>query len=311
MKKIHINTINQKIKSDPRDFVKKCNRVYEEKLEKIAEKMAEESDEKPVILLAGPSGSGKTTSAFKLDEMLEKKGICTHTISMDNYFLPKENFENVVDENGKIDYESPYRIDIEKLNNHMKLISQGEEILIPQFDFASQSVSDGTTYKRAKGEIVIFEGIHALNPLVTGPAGDFASCMYVSVRTRIEMGNSELFHPCFIRLMRRLIRDGKYRARSISETLDLFDSVENGESKYIMPFKHRAEYSVDTFIPYEPAVYRNYLLESLEQVSKTYEHFERFLPMLRILYSIEPIDEKIVPENSLIREFIGDSKYTY
>ena len=311
MNKIHVNALNHKISKNAEEFVAHCDNMYEKKLENVVESIAAEYREKPIILLAGPSGSGKTTSAFKLDEMLEKRGICTHTISMDNYFLPKSKFADAIGEDGKVDYESPYRIDIPKLNKHMQLISECEEIVIPQFEFATQTSADGCSYKRGKDEIVIFEGIHALNPLVTGAAGDFASCMYVSVRTRIELGNGDLFHPCFIRLMRRLIRDGNFRGRDVSETLDLFDSVENGESKYIMPFKHRAEYSVDTFIPYEPAVYRNLLLDKLEETSKTYENFERFESMVRVLSELDPISLDIIPKNSLVREFIGGSSYEY
>lgn len=311
MKSISVSEINGGLSSDPMDFMEKSDKKYKNKLKKIAESIAADCMEKPIILLAGPSGSGKTTSALKLDEILEKKGIKTHTISMDDYFLPHTAFTEQIMKDGKVDYESPYRIDIGKLNEHMTMISNGDEVVMPKFNFTTQTVTDGEAYRREKGEVVIIEGIHALNPLVTGAANDYASCMYVSVRKRIELESGELVHPSLIRLMRRLIRDKNFRGRNAAETLDLFDNVEAGENAYILPFKHRAAYSVDTFLPYEPAVYKPYLIDELEKVKETYSDFEKFAPLLKALEQIKAIDEKYVDRSSLIREFIGGSEYSY
>lgn len=314
MNKIHVNAINRKL-LDQLLFVEESDEKYTQRLRRAAEQIADEHRQKPIILLSGPSGSGKTTSALKIDEMLEGMGISTHTISMDDYFLPAGQFESIIDENGKPDYESPLRMDIKKLNEHMEMISQCKEVIIPQFEFATQSSSDGITLKRGEDDIIVFEGIHALNPLVTGSAGNFARCMYVSVRTRIELSDSTLVHPSLIRLMRRLIRDESYRGRKPADTLDMFASVERGENKYIMPYKHRAEeesaFSVDTFIPYETAVYKNLLLEKIEWESKTYPDFAPFEPMLALLREIEPMSLNVIPSNSLVREFIGGSRYEY
>lgn len=311
MKKITVSEINGRIDSNPGGFIEESDKEYKNKLKKVADAIAEESMEKPIILLAGPSGSGKTTSAYKLDELLEKKGLKTHTISMDDYFLPHTAFTEQIMRDGKINYESPYRIDIGKLNEDMIKMSECKEIVQPKFNFASQTVSDGITYKREKGEIVVIEGIHALNPLVTGSADDYASCMYVSVRTRVELADGSLVHPSFIRLMRRLIRDKNFRGRAAADTLDMFDSVERGENKYILPFKHRAVYSVDTFLPYEPSVYKPWLIEELEHTEDTYPEFSKFVPVLRALREIRPAAEKYVGADSLVREFIGNSKYKY
>ncbi len=318
MKKIHINAINRKLR-DQKLFVDESNAKYERKLRRAAERIADEHKEKPIILLSGPSGSGKTTSALKIDNMLDDMGIHTHTISMDDYFLPKGQFEDLIDEDGRPDYESPLRIDIKKLNQHMELISACEEVMIPRFDFANQTSHDGFLFKRGKDDIIVFEGIHALNPLVTGSAGDFARCMYVSVRTRVELAGGRLVHPSLIRLMRRLIRDELYRGRRPAETFDMYKSVQKGEEKYIMPFKNRAEevkddegrniFSLDTFIQYEPSVYKDLLLDKIRKESETYQGFAKFKDILRLLEEVEPIDLSVVGDDSLMREFIGGSKY--
>lgn len=311
MNKIHVNAINRKISLDERLFVEECDKKYLEKLTKIADSIEQSYEEKPILLLAGPSGAGKTTTALKIEEILDNRGIHTHTISMDDYFLPASRFSAAVGEDGKPDYEAPDRIDIDLLYDHMNRISNCEEVVLPRFEFASQRRFDGASLKRDKKDIVVFEGIHALNPTVTGAAGEFARCMYVSVRSRLELSDGELLHPCYIRLMRRLIRDGRYRGRSAAETLDMFDSVEAGENKYIMPYKQRAEFSVDTFHAYEPAIYKGFLLKTLEQESAVYKDFERFLPMLKTLGEISPISLEAVPADSLAREFIGGSCYSY
>lgn len=311
MKKITVNSINRRI-LDTKLFIEESNEKYEKKLRRAAERIADEHKEKPIILLAGPSGSGKTTSALKIDNMLDDMGLHTHTISMDDYFLPKGEFDDVLTEDGKPDYESPLRIDIKKLNRHMEMISNCEEIMVPKFHFATQTSSDGYLFKRGKDDIIVFEGIHALNPLVTG-SGEFARCMYVSVRTRIELTNGRLVHPSMIRVMRRLIRDELYRGRKPAETFDMFKSVQRGEDKYILPYKHRAdeekEFSLDTFIQYEAAVYKSFLYEKIQRESETYEGFERFKSILQLFNEIDAIDPSLVGNDTLVREFIGGSSY--
>lgn len=314
MKKIHINAINRKL-LEQLTFVNEINEKYEKKLQTVSEKIADERKSKPIILLAGPSGSGKTTTALKIDENLEKIGIKTHTISLDDYFLPVGKFNQIMDENGIPDYESPYRINIEKLAKDMVSIFDCKDVTIPKFEFKTQSSSDGYILHRNVDDIVVFEGIHALNPLVTGSSDEFAQCMYVSVRSRVELTNGKLVHPSMIRLMRRIIRDENYRGRLPKETMDMFDSVEMGENKYIMPFKYRAdchpEFSIDTFFAYEPAVYKTFLLDKIRGISKEYPNFDKFVTLLELLEQVNPLDPSIIPDNSLIKEFIGGSRYNY
>ncbi len=313
MKKININKLNSKV-AEQGAFIEESNAKYEKKLRRAAERIADEHRERPIILLAGPSGSGKTTSALKIDNMLDDMGVHTHTISMDDYFLPKGCFEHILNEDGTPDYESPMRIDINKLNEHMEKISRCEEVMIPKFNFAEQSSSDGFLFKRGKDDIIVFEGIHALNPQVTGGAGDFARCMYVSVRTRIELNDGTLVHPSMIRLMRRLIRDERSRGRGPEETFDMFKNVSRGEERYILPYKYRAEvdkeFSLDTYIAYEPAAYKPLLLDKMRAVSRTYKDFDKYASILSLLEEVDPIDTDLIGDDSLVREFLGGSRYT-
>lgn len=279
--------------------------AYADELSKAAERIYKERVERPVILISGPSGSGKTTTACRLARILKDNGCGAHTISMDNYFKTLTAEELALSEKGEFDFESPYRVDIDLFREHIEKLSRCEKIDIPAFDFARQQSIKGMPLKIERGDLVIIEGIHALNPLVTGDSESYTNCIYVSVRTRIEAENGDLLHPSKIRLMRRLIRDKLYRGRDLSETFDFFRSVERGENQYIMPFKDRANFDIDTFIPYEPLVYRDILLPELAKASEVYADYERYADIERFLKELSSVDRELVPENSLIREFVG------
>ena len=299
---ISIAQLNDLVKT-PEKFIEQGEEFYSAQLKEAADKVYELREERPIVLISGPSGSGKTTSASRVARLLESYGCKAHTISMDNYFLPKHLDAAARDENGKIDYESPQRMDIPLFKEHLEKLFNCVEIDIPSFDFARQDRDPGMKLKREKGDIIIIEGIHALNPLLTGDCEKFTIGVYVSVRTRIQNGE-ELLHPSKIRLMRRLMRDKLYRGRSLDETFEFFKSVERGEDMYIMPYKHRADFDIDTFIEYEAPVYRDILLPDLEK-SRDYYDYAAYEDIERFLRLLSPMDRKYVPEQSLIREFIG------
>lgn len=311
MKRIKVSAINNSIAANKGSFIEDGEKTYNDQLTLIANKLRDSAKEKPIVLLSGPSGSGKTTSALRIEKLLCDMGYNTHTISMDNYFRPVSEVSHYVDEDGKVDFESPYMMNIELFQKHMGMISRGEEITIPQFNFMEQTVSDGRKLLCKPGELVIFEGIHALNTLVTGDCDSFSTRMYVSVRTRIENDNGDLLHPSKIRLMRRLMRDKLFRGRDLERTFEFFKSVERGESKYIMPFKDRAEYDVDTFITYEASVYRDLLLPELEKTKDSYKSYSDYSDIEKFLKELAPLESEIVPDKSLVREFIGGSRLTY
>ncbi len=309
----YINTtnINSGLENDAAGFIKSSESIYRDQLRIAAEKIYMSREERPLVLLSGPSGSGKTTTALRLAALLGNKGLQVHTLSMDNYFLPANAGEFPVDENGRIDLESPYRLDIPMFSEHLEKLSKGEPVEMPVFDFNTQSRSDFIPVARKSNEIIIIEGIHALNPEVTGDSDDFTTCMYVSVRTRIRTKFGYTLHPRKIRLMRRLNRDRLFRCRSLEDIFDMFESVTKGEEKYIMPYKKRATIEIDSFIPYEASVYAKMLRNDVEKNRETFAAIEDGDVMLKVLTELEPLSEELVPSDSLVREFIGGSSLNY
>ena len=242
-----------------------------------------------------------------IEKLLDDMGHETHTLSMDNWFCPLTEAEKALAAEGKMDLESPLRVDSQLLNQQIEAISACREIELPKYDFkTSTRTGSGRKFKRNKGEIVIFEGIHALNPAVITVPDSMISKIYVSVRTRIS-GENILLHPSRVRLMRRMIRDRNFRKRSLRETMNMFHSVEAGENKYIMPYKYRSDYDVDTFMSYELSAYRNDLLGQLGELSDVPEVRE----CIAVLEQLTPINKADITPDSLICEFIGNGQFKY
>lgn len=296
MKTIESEFINQSFNSKA-DYLREDKRFYRE-VSLVADEIALSAKRKPVVLLSGPSGSGKTTTAHMLQDMLLKSGHRAHVISLDNYFktvLPGED--------DKVDFEAPSRINAELLSEHIKLISECKEIELPTFDFLTkESRTSGKIFKRRKGEVVIFEGIHALNPDVAVFDESKTVKLYASVRTRVLYGE-KIFHPKYLRLLRRMSRDALYRGRSVNETLSFYKSVERGEELYVAPFKRLADFSIDTFIAYEPMIYKTNLLSRLDGISEKASDVPEMLA--DFLKRFKDGSDDYVVKDSIIREFIG------
>ncbi|MBQ3223351.1 MAG: nucleoside kinase [Clostridia bacterium] len=268
----------------------------------IAEDIYKKRHEKSVILVSGPSGSGKTTSSHMLEAMLDSMGAETHTISMDNYFSAFSEEEKILAAQGKIDFESPSRLDIPFMNEQLEAIAACKPVRLPEYDFKNSArIFREEEFCRKDGEIVLLEGIHSLNPSVILLPDEQLTNIYISVRTRIDTGEG-LLHPSYVRLLRRMIRDRSTRARSLRETLDMYDGVERGETAYIAPYKHRAHYEINSFHDYEMPLYRAILGNDLDEFADD----PRMEDVRRALSMIEPGDPDIVPAHSLIREFIGE-----
>lgn len=297
---IELNTINRKLTTDAEDFIMQTDSDYQKRLHDIADDIAKHREQRPIILLSGPSGSGKTTTAQMIEQILDVQGIETHTLSLDNYFRSLTDADKELFAQGKLDLESPNRVDSEFLSEQLSAIEAGEPVELPIYDFKeSARVMSGNILHRKKGELVILEGIHSLNPDVIRIPDEKTAKIYVSVRTRIT-NNSEILHPSKIRLMRRMVRDRLFRKRSLSDTLMMFRSVEEGENKYIMPYKYRSTYDVDTFMAYEICAYRDCLLGDLLSMTEP-----ELQDATAFLADAAAMPDGVLSPNSLIREFVG------
>lgn len=304
---IGLYSINTQITENPTAFIRKTNQNYLNRLTEIADDIALHRDKKPIILLSGPSGSGKTTSALMIEKILDERGIETHTLSLDNYFSPLTEQEKKLFAAGKLDLESPNRIDSEFLTQQLREIYHCRPVQMPVYDFKeSARIMSNKILHRKPGELVILEGIHSLNPDIIDFKDSRTAKIYVSVRTRITLNGIEL-HPSKIRLMRRLIRDNLFRKRSFHDTLMMFHSVEHGENQYIMPYKYRSTYDVDTFMAYEICAYKNILLEFLRNTPKHPITDD----MLAFLEQTAPLSLEEITSDSLICEFIGNGQFCY
>ena len=293
-----IQHINQKLGGDTAAFIGQCEQNYWQEVCKIAEYIGKHHKTRPVILLSGPSGSGKTTTAHLLEQLLEQNGLQAHTISMDNYFLPLTGRQK---EDPELDLESPNRVDKHLLNQQLREFFEGKTVEIPTFNFTTNSREyHGDTLSHANGEVIILEGIHVLNPEVVTLSRDHTVRIYVSVRTRLIADDNSRLHPKWIRLMRRMLRDEVHRGRNPEGTYNMFDSVNRGEERYIMPYKIHSMFDIDTCIPYEIGLYRQPLLEKLE----TLKDRKGVADMIKFLEQSQPLDRALVPENSLLNEFI-------
>ena len=300
---------------DPAGFVAECDQSYQRRLNAAADRILERMKESPIVLLSGPSGSGKTTTALKLEQELERRGVQTHTISMDNYFKTMNRKTAPRNAEGDIDYESPQLLDMDLLDETFTKLSRGEWVVVPKFEFARQMRNDsrGTLLKLGKDEIAIFEGIHALNDDIAGRHPE-ATTLYISARSDILEGEALRFKGTWCRISRRAVQDYNFRGTDLVETLSMWYNVRRGEKTYISPFKGRAHIIIDSSLRYEVPVFANYaapLREALDQVAPDNERFRELHELVDAFRYFTPIDPALVPADSLLREFIGGGSYHY
>ena len=310
-----LKEINHAIKTDVKGFLEECDHRYQQRVDGAAESIIARMKESPIVLLSGPSGSGKTTTALKIEQALEKRGVNTHTISMDNYFKTLNLETAPRTPEGSVDFESPLCMDMELMDAHFTALSQGEEVFVPHFEFARQmrSTSRGTPLRLGKNEIAIYEGIHALNDDLAGRHPE-ATKLYISARSNVMDGKELRFKGTWMRLARRAVRDHNFRGTGVAETLSMWGNVRRGEKLYISPFKERADIKFDSALPYEVSVMKNYLLPLMGAMPAVPEENIRHAELLELMQSFvwfEPIDPELVPGESLIREFIGGGTYEY
>ena len=308
-----LKEINDAIRTDPKGFVEECDAAYNKKIENAAKKIADNLVNSRIVLLSGPSGSGKTTTAKKIEAKLEEMGIQSHAIAMDDYFQTVDPETAPRNREGQIDYESPFCLDMDLLNRHFALLDRGEKIHVPKYEFARQmrSAVHSKPLKLGKDEIAIFEGIHALNDIITGK-NQSAMKVYISARSNIldEEGQT-VFKGTWMRLARRTVRDAKFRAWEPDVTIKMWANVRRGEKLYISPFKDNANIQFDSSLPYEVSAIKPFaqpLFRDLH-LDPAMERYEEIGHLVEAYPKLETLDEKYVAADSLIREFIGGGIY--
>lgn len=282
----------------------------ERNLARIAYDIAKRKDVR-VVLIAGPSSSGKTTTCKRLSIQLVLNEIWPVSLSLDDYFLDRENTPR--DAEGKYDFESLYALNLELFNQQLSDLIAGKEVELPRYDFVTgRSEKSGEKMSLVSNEILVIEGIHALNPELTTNIPQeqifriFAAPMIVYPLTAdIEL------RPEDNRLLRRIIRDYKYRGASAQATLNQWASVRAGEQKWILPYKKYADAVFNTSMPYEVGVIKNQAEPLLQGVPKDDAEYAKAQELLSFMTYFEKISENDVPKTSLLREFLGGSSFEY
>lgn len=306
MQSVFLKEVKTALQEDPFGYIAQVEQQHRQKLMEIVTSMETHRNTCPILLLSGPSGSGKTITAMMLESILDRRGLETHTLSMDNYFKSMTAEEKHLAESGQFDLESPERVDIPFLNAQLKDIRDGKPVILPKYDFRiAKRVSSEQILQRKPQELVILEGIHALNPSVITLSDKEASRCYVNVQTTLRTDSDTLISPSYIRLMRRMIRDLKYRKRSLTDTIQMHHSVQIGEDTFITPYQQLANYTINTFLPYEIFAYA----EIFRQMPEAMEIAKQIPELAAILQETVPFALDWIPETALIREFIGGSVY--
>ena len=301
-----LEKINQAVRVDKLGFMEECDHQYQKKVEQAADLICKNMKLSPVVLLSGPSGSGKTTTAHKITAELQRRGVGTHTISMDDYFVRRDPSTAPRTPEGEIDYESPEMMDLQLLSQHFAQLTRGEEILVPHFEFARQMRNDSKAkpLKLGKDEVAIFEGIHALNTKLTAGHPN-ATRLYISARSNVMDGEVLRFKGTWMRLTRRAVRDFNFRGTDIVGTLDMWANVRRGEKLYISPYKHTAHMLFDSSLPYEVSVMACYARPLMAAVPEENQRRHELLELVRAFDWFETIEPGLVPKDSLLHEFIG------
>lgn len=302
--------INFKTVSDPAGFIAQSDADYAARVAQAADRIAGNLSKSPIVLLSGPSGSGKTTTAQKIEEELRRRGIRTYTVSMDNYFKNVDPSSSPRTPEGALDFESPGCLDLDLLNAHFRALAGKKRILVPKYDFTRQArdPEHGKIIELGSDEIVIFEGIHALNDCITRRNPD-AFKLYISARSDVAFGDRTVFKGTWTRLVRRTVRDHLFRAYDPAMTLAMWANVRRGEKLNISPYKNKADLRLDTFLPYELPVMNVVATKLFTSVPEGIERYDELRQVLPALQLFGVIDQSLVAPDSLIREFIGGGIY--
>ena len=293
---------------NPEAFIKECEDRYNNKIEKIARNIAE-TEKVEIVMLAGPSSAGKTTTAKKLSQHLEALGVKSYTVSLDDFYVDNCDAPRFPD--GTPDFETVDALDIEFFEETMKKLIETGEADLPEFDFLEgKRKSTYNHIKITEKDVIIVEGLHALNPRITEHLPEERLLkIYINVSSRIyDEKKTILFNKRNMRFIRRMVRDFKFRGNSVEKSHEMWLTVCYGEDMYLFPFKDNADVTINTIHLYETCILKNTAIELLKEIKKDSEFYKESQRLIRSLSLFPEIDSSKVPENSLMREFIGYDK---
>lgn len=292
-------------------LIKVSEALHEKKIAQIADAITARKDKVRLVLISGPSSSGKTTFSKRLAIQLLVNGITPLNLSLDNYFVDREKTPR--DENGEYDFEALEALDLELFNQHLQQLLNGQEVELPKFLFETgKRIFTGETLKMQKDNILIVEGIHALNPKLTHSIENSAKFkIYVSALTNINIDDQTRIPTTDNRLIRRIIRDYRYRSYSAQETISRWDSVRRGEDKHIFPFQEEADVMFNSALLYELAVLKPYAEPILLEVQPNQPEYSEANRLLKFFRYFKPIQQREIPPTSILREFLGGSSFSY
>ncbi|WP_319501133.1 nucleoside kinase [uncultured Draconibacterium sp.] len=293
------------------DIIKISEALHEKKIAEIANQISARGNGTKVVLVAGPSASGKTTFSKRLGVQLAVNGMRPYQVSLDDYFVDREHTPK--DENGEYDFEALEAIDIEFFNHQLIELFEGKEVRLPKFDFHSgKRVQNGKTLKLDKDDILIVEGIHGMNPrLLTDVKEQNTFKIFISALTQISVDEHTHISTADNRLLRRMIRDSRYRGYRAADTIKRWPSVRKGEEKNIFPYQENADVMFNSATIYELAVLKKYAEPILKLVLENQPEYMESTRLLEFLSYFKPISDEEIPPTSLLREFLGGSSFAY
>jgi len=312
---MEINTVqdlNDRIeKGKGKDVILTAEALQEKKIAEIADKICKKTDLK-MVLIAGPSSSSKTTFAKRLCMQLRVNGLKPVTIGTDDYFVERK--DTPLDENGEYDFESIEAIDLKLFNEHLKKLINGKTVNMPTFDFkiGTKKYYDDKMLKLESDEILVIEGIHCLNDKLTAKIPkENKFKIYVSDLTVLNVDEYNRISCSDTRMIRRIVRDNNFRGYSALDTIQRWPSVTRGENRNIFPYQEEADAMFNSSLVYELSVLAQHAIPLLKQIDRTHAEYAEAKRIVSMLEYFKPIDDKPIPNNSLLREFIGDSVFDY
>lgn len=298
--------INKAVNEDAQGFVNNCCNDYNNKISEAVDKILDNSSV-DIVMLAGPSSSGKTTTALKIAEGITKRGKNAYRISLDDFYLNRDDIP--INSDGLPDFENITALDLPMIKDTFNSLIVNREAELPVFNFnTGKREETGTHIELKENDVIIVEGIHALNPIITGDTNpDHVYKIYLNASSRLVTENTGrvLLTKRDVRFIRRMIRDYNFRGSSVENTYFLWTGVRKGEDKFIFPFKNQADFHINTFHPFEPCMFKDEVIELTSMIGEDSPYADEASRLKESIGRFDEISNILLPEDSLLREFVG------